>query len=103
MADKRSWAFEFKQWNPETAARPSGRLESSMKRAEFCASKILRADANAAVAGLIPLHWMSDASLVRARANAEAFAAVCDYCWKITGHPDARETYLFFNVVRRFP
>jgi hypothetical protein len=105
QAEGRSWAFEFKQWMPVTA--PHKRLVSYMAAAEGCAKKIVKGPSDGVIAGLIvPLYWIdkgkrntSENVLQRARTNLEAFAGECDFAWTLGG---SRETWLLFNVVRKW-
>jgi len=108
QAAGRSWAFEFKQWMPVTA--PRKRLVSHMSAAEACAKKIVKGQSDGVIAGLIvPLYWIekgkrstSEDVLQRARTNLEKFAAGCDFAWSIGGACVERETWLLFNIVRKW-
>ena len=103
-AEKRSWAFEFKQWCPVSA--PSKRLRSYMKKAEECAGQILENDADVSVAGLIiPFFYLDKkktGSREQARKNIEDFLSECDFAWEFNDKSRSIETYLMLNIVRRF-
>lgn len=111
QTSEKSWAFEFKQWNPKGASSPNGRLRSSMGKAEECARAILKKDADCAVAGVIwPLYWLKEQSTpnLEARvASAEERLSTfiendCDYAWKVEGFDRAPPAYLLFKIVRDF-
>jgi hypothetical protein len=81
-----------------------------MAAAERCAKKIVHADADGAIAGLIvPLYWIEksarrsrDEVLERARANLGEFAHGCNFAWTVGGADGAPETWLLFKIVRRW-
>ena len=108
LANEKSWAFEFKQFNPAGASRPLGRLSRLMQRAEECAKAIKGKDADCSVAGVVwPLYWLSKQKLKdaqnkvsQAEEHLRAFSEKCDYAWKIDGFGRAPPVYFFFNIVR---
>lgn len=111
QADGKSWAFEFKQFNPIGAASPSGRLQKYMDMAKTCADVILRKDADCTVAGLIwPLYWIGQSNLrdfedriARAEQRLGQFIEdECDYAWRIDGVAGAPPTYLLFKLVNDY-
>ena len=110
-AEKYTWSFEFKQIRGSSVGPK--RLCSAHSDAISNAKQIHSTDANSAVASvIISLAWWEDDERARIRDHVEEFIhGEFDrsvYAWKIVGpenvDEDIRrcETYLFFDVLRKF-